>query len=210
MKNILYYLIPVHLVKKIKNFKIYLSVLYYRKLFMKTSEACGKNIRVYSPVSLKGLDHISVGDNVKLDNGIILEAWDFHNNQKYQPKINIGSNVSLGKNCHVGAINEIEIAEGTLIGSSVLIIDHNHGLNDYSDLNTPPNKRALSSNGPIHIGKNVWIGEKVSILSGVEIGNNSIIGANSVVTKSIPENCIACGIPARIIKKLDNQEVSVK
>ena len=62
-------------------------------------------------------------------------------------------------------------------------------------------ERDLHSKGAVVIGKNVWIGDKVSILSGVTIGDNAVIGANSVVTKSVPEGCIVAGVPARVIKK---------
>lgn len=60
----------------------------------------------------------------------------------------------------------------------------------------------MYSKGDVSIGKNVWIGEKATILPGVTIGEGSIIGANSVVTKNIPPYSIACGIPAKVIKKL--------
>ena len=133
----------------------------------------------------------------------MLEAWDSHNGKHYDPEIKIGSNVSFGKYCHIGCINKIDIGDGVLFGSNVLLIDHNHGMNDYSDLDLAPNDRTLSSSGPIYVGRNVWIGEKVTILPGVSIGNNSVIGANSVVTKSIPANCIACGIPAKIVKQIE-------
>jgi len=60
----------------------------------------------------------------------------------------------------------------------------------------------LSSKGPIIIKKNVWIGDSVCILSGVIVGENAIIGANSVVTKDIPANSVVAGVPARVIRQL--------
>lgn len=196
------HLIPYKLIRKWRNFKLLLSVLFYRKMLLKECKNCASDVRVYYPISLKGLKYISIGTNFKLDYGGILEAWDNHNGKQYFPQIKIGSNVSFGKNCHIGCIENITIDDGVLFGSNVLVIDHNHGLKDYSDINIIPNKRFLSSSGPIHIGKNVWVGEKVTILSGVSIGDNTIIGANSVVTKNIPANCVACGIPAKVIKTI--------
>lgn len=63
-------------------------------------------------------------------------------------------------------------------------------------------KRFLGVKGDIIIEDNVWLCEGVIVLSNVRIGKNSIIGANSVVTKNIPENSIACGIPAKVVKNL--------
>ena len=200
------FLLPVKAIKKAKMLKILISISYYRKLFANECKKCELDIRVYSPLSIKGLKYVSIGKNFKIDVGGIIEAWDSHNEVKYSPTIIIGDNVSLGKNCHIGCINEIRIDDNVLIGSNVLIIDHNHGLKDFSDISIPPNNRRLSSSGPIHIKKNVWIGEKVSILAGVTIGENTIIGANSVVTSDIPQNCVACGVPARVIKQIESEE----
>lgn len=75
-----------------------------------------------------------------------------------------------------------------------------------SDLVYPPLLRPLYSKGQVVIGKNVWIGDKVTILPGVSIGDGSVIAANSVVTKSIPPYSIAAGIPAKIIKQNTNNE----
>ena len=103
-------------------------------------------------------------------------------------------------NCHIGAINEIEIQDNVLIGSNVYISDHFHGNNDYSDIDLAPSERELFHKGRMIIGRNVWIGDSVSILPGVSIGENTIIGTNSVVTKSFPSNVIIAGVPAKIIK----------
>ncbi|WP_157865512.1 acyltransferase [Ruminococcus albus] len=198
--SMIYFLFKM--IKKMNNLRLKIKLYYYKKLFHMECKSCGKNPRIIFPISLKGLNNCKIGDNFKLDYNGIFETWSEHNGKKYTPSIIIGNNVSIGKRCHIGCINSIIIDDDVLIGSDVMIIDHNHGLSDFSDLNISPNQRLLSSNGEIHICKNVWIGEKVSILSGVIIGENSIIGANSVVTHSFPENCIICGNPAKIIRKV--------
>lgn len=118
-------------------------------------------------------------------------------------KIVIGNNVNINWYAHIGAINKIVIGDNVLIGSSVLITDHSHGQSGMSNL--PPAARPLYSKGPVIIGENVWIGEGAVILGGVEIGSNTIIGANSVVTHDIPANCVAAGVPAKIIKHNNGQ-----
>ena len=111
-----------------------------------------------------------------------------------------GKNIKLGKRvfinmcCHFQDNGGIEIGDGTMIGSNVTIVTLNHDINPKTRVNATPE--------PVKIGKNVWIGSKCTILPGITIGDNSIIGAGSVVTKNIPDNVVAVGNPARIIKEI--------
>ena len=79
---------------------------------------------------------------------------------------------------------------------------YSHGILSLENANIPPSKRQLVSKGEIVIGNNVWLGDKVTILGGVHIGDNVIIGTNSVVTKDIPANAMAAGVPARVLKQI--------
>lgn len=88
------------------------------------------------------------------------------------------------------------------MASFVYISDHSHGEITRAELDLPPLGRLLYSKGPIIIGNNVWIGEKVCILPNVRIGDGAVIGANSVVTKDIPPHSVAAGSPAKVIKQL--------
>ena len=84
--------------------------------------------------------------------------------------------------------------------------DNAHGGLSWEESMIPPIRRQLVSKGEIKIGENVWICDKVTILGGVTIGDNVIIGADSIVTHDIPSNSIAAGIPAKIIKQLKNEK----
>lgn len=112
-----------------------------------------------------------------------------------------GKNIKIGKNVFINACcrfqdqGGIEIGDGSLIGHNTTIATLNHDFN--------PLKRQNLTPSPVKIGKNVWIGSDCTILPGVEIGDGAIIGAGSVVTKSIPANTIAVGNPARVIKKIE-------
>jgi acetyltransferase-like isoleucine patch superfamily enzyme len=88
------------------------------------------------------------------------------------------------------------------MASKIFITDHSHGEVDGDALTTPPSQRKVVSKGPVIIGDNAWIGEGVVIMPDVTIGKNAIVGANSVVTTSIPENAVAAGIPARVLRVL--------
>lgn len=123
-------------------------------------------------------------------------------------KIEIGRNMMAYHNLHIGALESVIIGDDVLIASGVYISDHNHGSYSGEFQSSPfeaPVKRSLTSS-PVIIGNNVWIGERASILPGVSIGDGVIIGAGSVVTKSLPNFVIAAGVPAKIIKRFDTEK----
>lgn len=162
----------------------------------------GVNPYFLYPMYVHGGQYITIGENFNCGYRLRLEAFDDHLGHKFNPKITIGNNVSINFDCHIGAMNEIEIGDGVLIASKVFITDHYHGEISSEAIMIPPSERKLFSKGSVKIEKNVWIGESVAILPGVTIGENSIIGANSVITKNIPKNSVVGGNPARIIKTL--------
>lgn len=122
-------------------------------------------------------------------------------NERFYPRLKIGSNVHFGYGAHIGCVYSIVIGDNLLTGRNTLIIDHNHGMGTMAEKETAPVNRPLYVKGKIEIGNNVWLGENVAVLSGVAIGNNVTVGANSVVTKDLPDNCIAVGVPAKVIRK---------
>lgn len=162
----------------------------------------GENCSFSLPVHSIGMKNILIGDNFKAGERLKLRAFNNWEGESFNPKIIIGNNVNIETDCHISAINKVEIGDNVLIASFVFISDHSHGNINVTDLDKPPLERPLFSKGPIVIKNNVWIGEKATILSNVTIGENSVIGANSVVTKDIPPNCVACGNPAKVIKTL--------
>lgn len=108
-------------------------------------------------------------------------------------------NIKLGNKCSPGsgphqyiqAVNGIEFGDNILMGPGVTIISANHKLDDF-------NQHTYAE--PIKIGCNVWLGANVIVLPGVKIGNNVVIGAGSVVTRDIPQNSIAVGVPCKVTK----------
>jgi acetyltransferase-like isoleucine patch superfamily enzyme len=107
----------------------------------------------------------------------------------------IGDRVIFGHHCTLCAIESITIGEDSMIGEMVSIRDHDH---KFSDLAQPIREQGMKS-APVHIGRDVWIGGKATIIKGVSIGDGAVIGANAVVTKNVPDRAIAVGVPAHIV-----------
>lgn len=115
----------------------------------------------------------------------------------YGKNINIGKNVFINFDCTFLALGGITIEDNVLIGPKVSFITENHPLD--------PKLRNGLIGKPIHIKKNAWIGANVTILPGVTIGENAVIAAGAVVSKDVPDDVVVGGIPAKIIKKIENE-----
>lgn len=146
--------------------------------------------------------YISIGDASSVGERTVITAWDNYENLKYEPRIAIGSNVRIGADCHLSAIQRISIGNGVLFGKKVTVTDNSHGGIALDQLAIPPSKKRLISKGPVAIEENVWIGDKATILPGVRIGKGAVIAANAVVTHDVPEGCIAAGVPAKLVRSM--------
>lgn len=111
-------------------------------------------------------------------------------------RIAIGDRVHISYGTHFNIQSSIEIGDDVMVGSGCKFIDHNHGL----AINSGPMSLQSISSSPIRIGSDVWIGAASIVLKGVSIGNGSVIGAGSVVTRNVPPMQIWAGNPARLIK----------
>lgn len=106
--------------------------------------------------------------------------------------VSIGKNVVIMPGCLMMAAGGISIDDGAMIAANVQLISNNHDLYE----------RQIITCRPIHIGRNVWIGAGATILPGVTIGDNAVVGAASVVTKDVAPDTIVAGNPARLIKRI--------
>ncbi|MGV8813328.1 MAG: acyltransferase [Gelidibacter sp.] len=201
-KHISYFLSFLFNYRLIRCF-VFFKNLIYSQVVKRQFLTCGNNIYVESPIFLIGGKSIKIGKDFYCFKRLRIEAYEKHNGHLFSPEINIGDNVSINYDCHIGCINKITIGDNVLIASRVFITDHYHGeSDDLKELMVAPNKRKLVSKGPVVIENNVWIGEGVAIMPNVTIGENSIIGANAVVTKSFPPNSVIGGVPAKLIKTI--------
>lgn len=134
--------------------------------------------------------------------GLRIECLDNYAGHTYHPVLTIGRNVSFNYRCHIGVIAEVSIGDNVLIGSNVLITDHFHGKSSIDDIHIFPIERELYSKGPVIIENNVWIGDNVCIFPGVTIGENSIVGANTVVTRDVPPYSVVARNPLKVIRTI--------
>lgn len=116
----------------------------------------------------------------------------------FQGRVTIGHGVFFNRGCHVVAFDALSIGDHCLFGEQVSIHDENHVIGSGSE----PRDASGFVTAPITIGTNVWVGAKATILPGVCIGDNAVIGANAVVTRDVPANTVAGGIPARVIREI--------
>ena len=171
-----------------------------------------KNLRIDLPRNIANPDRIFLGNDIKLGPGTLLiplisypGSWMQHAErpqikQIFNSKITIGNRVTSTGGLQIGAHCEVTIGDDVMFATNINITD---GLHGHESANEPYKYQPISRVAPITIKRGCWIGQNVVILPGITIGEFSIIGANSVVTKSIPDRSIALGNPAKIVKKWD-------
>ncbi|OLD82639.1 MAG: hypothetical protein AUF67_03490 [Acidobacteria bacterium 13_1_20CM_58_21] len=146
-------------------------------------------------------NRIEIGDSVYLGPGNWLNIPEVSSDPT--PVLVIGNRCKIGRRCMISAKNKICLEEDVLLGPGVLIADHGH---EFSDVNSPIYMQGITAGGKVFIGRNCWIGYGAAIIctSGeLVIGRNSVIGTNSVVTRSVPPFCVVAGNPASVVRRYD-------
>jgi acetyltransferase-like isoleucine patch superfamily enzyme len=145
---------------------------------------------------------------VKIGDSVILERDSWLNiptiPASMDPVILIGDHCRLGRRCVISAKNRIDIERNVIFGPSALVMDHNHS---FEDVTAPISQQGVTPGGTIRIEEGSWIGYGAAVICNqgeLVIGRNSVIGANSVLTRSVPPNSVVTGNPARVVKQFDH------
>ncbi|WP_240928420.1 acyltransferase [Maribellus sediminis] len=152
---------------------------------------------IENPLKINGAKNIYIGKKVFIQYKTWIASMPQTGN-KY-PLLKIGNGSVIGNFNHIYATSKITIGEKVLTADKVYISDNLHS---YDDITKPIIHQKIKQISEVEIGDGTWIGENVAII-GAKIGKNCVVGANSVVTKDIPDYCVAVGVPARIVKRFN-------
>lgn len=178
----------------------------YAHLFIRPQfDALGRDYLFIHPWNIKIFgDRITLGDYANIlttsDNKVRFTVWP---EEKGKGRIKIGNYCLICPGVRISSAEEIIIEDNCMLAGSSFITDSDwHGT--YDRLFT------IGNTAPVHIGDNVWLGDRTTVCKGVTIGENAIIGTGSVVVRDVPPNVVVAGNPARVVKNLDPDQPLVK
>ena len=154
---------------------------------------------VHSPATLYNPGVMRIGAGTVIREQIWLNGGRAEGTK---PVLLIGDGCYIGRFCHINASIGVTIEDRVLIADRVYISDIDH---EYRKTELPVIAQGVCSKGPVLLKTGCWIGAGAVILPGVTIGRNAVVGANSVVTKSIPDFAVAGGVPARVLKEISRE-----
>lgn len=180
-------------------------------LYPKLLGACGRNVVFGQNVVLRHPHKIHIADNVVVDDNCLLDAKGESNrgirigsgvfigrNTILSCKngdIELGDGANIGFNCELFSASSVRVGAGTLLAAYTYVIGGDH---DFSDPSKSILEQGRKSEG-VQIGEGAWIGAGAKVLDGVSIGDKAIIGAGAVVTRDVPAQAVAVGIPAKVV-----------
>lgn len=181
----------------------------FRKLFFRPFQKIGfkhygKGSFIYYPLLIKGKNAISIGEHVKIGNASRLEIISEWKGSHFDASISIGDRTQFVGDLHLISAGKVTIGRNCVFSKRIFITNANH---DYSQLGVSVGEQRLIIKD-VSIGDNCFFGMDTKVFPGVKVGNNVIVGANSIVMSDLPDNCVAVGVPAKVIK-LYNKETKI-
>lgn len=155
----------------------------------------GKASVAVPPLRVGGEQWISVGSRVYFGTECWLNASPIDGPD--EPIISIGDGCSFAGSCVVSAVSRIKVGSEVLFARNVYIADHDHA---YADTTRAILRQGVMNVCPVVIEDGAWLGQNAVITSGVHIGRGAVVGAGAVVTRDVPDHCLAVGVPAKVVR----------
>lgn len=169
------------------------SQLYYRWQF----GSFGRNSWIRKPLLIRYPSRIHIGNDCRIREGARIECARVAGGPVGE--IHMGDRVTMEQGAHIVAVSRVEFEDDVCLAPRCLVLDTVHPFGAPTDGNR--SRHLVQDAGPVILRRRVFLGANAVVLPGVEIGENAMVGAGSVVTRSLPANCIAVGAPARVIKQ---------
>jgi acetyltransferase-like isoleucine patch superfamily enzyme len=178
------------------------ALLALRYLWRRFLTRAGWRWSTDGPLFLGSGLELQVGRRGRVDFGRFV--WIGHGTKIrcHEGVVEIGAKTVMGQECTISAYKRVRIGEQCVIADRAMFIDFDHGV---VEVERPIRQQGIYTR-EVEVGSNVWIGYGACVLRGVSVGDNSIVGTNSVVTKDVPANAVVAGVPARIVRMRDAPE----
>jgi acetyltransferase-like isoleucine patch superfamily enzyme len=173
--------------------------LLWRYLWRRALTTAGRRWRTDGPVFLGRRLELQIGRKGAIRFGRFVWIGDGSKIRCHEGVVEIGAKTVMGQDCTISAYQHVRIGEQCVIADRAMFIDFDHGV---VEVERPIRVQGIYKRD-VEVGSNVWIGYGACILRGVRVGDNAIVGTNSVVTKDVPANAVVAGIPARVIRMRD-------
>ncbi len=163
------------------------------RFYLRSAEAMGPRVRLWGTPIISNRGRLRIGNRVRFSSTVATLEIGIGP----QGLLEIGDQVLINYGCSLGVTEHVRIGNRVNIGTHVMLIDNAfHHLDPARRDEAPPSQ-------PILLEDNVWLAARVIVLPGVTIGENSVVGAGSVVTHDVPPNVLAAGVPAKVIRAID-------
>lgn len=176
--------------------------LFWRYLWRRTLTRSGRRWSTDGPVFFgRGLE-LQTGKQAQIKFGRWVWVGDRTKIRCHEGEVEIGEKTVFGQECTISAYQRVRIGAECVIADRTMFIDFDHGV---VDVERPIRDQGIYKEDVV-VGSNVWIGYGATVLRGVRVGDNAVIGTNSVVTKDVPANAVVGGVPARVLRMRDTPE----
>ncbi len=170
--------------------------LYWRYLWRRFLTPAGWRWQTDGPVFFGRNLELEIGRRGRIRFGRFVWVGDGTKIRCHEGEVVIGAKTVLGQECTISAYKRIRVGEQCVVADRAMFIDFDHGI---VEVERPIRQQGIYME-PVNVGSNVWIGYGATVLRGAAVGDNAVLGTYAVVTRDVPANAVAAGVPARVIR----------